>query len=440
MLTQRKLFVWSLIAALSGFLFGFDTAVISGAEKAVQLTFQSTDLIHGLAISAALWGTVLGAIFGTAPNDRFGRKTTLIGIGFLYLISALLSAIAWDVSSFAFARFIGGLGVGASTIAAPAYICEISPAKSRGKLVVLYQLSLVVGIFTAYLSNYAIGGVGIAGNLDWRYMLGIEAIPALMFLLLMTRLPESPRWLLQFKQDTKAAYAIFEQIRIDFKSGIGDVQLQIDKNKVGLREMWTSSLRKPIILAFLLGLFNQLSGINAIIYFAPRILEMAGSTYSSALLATVGIGLVNIMFTLIGMALIDRLGRRQLIIIGSLGYIFTLCAIAWNFYVQSHGTTALFIFAFIASHAIGQGAVIWVYIAEIFPTKSRSVGQSVGSSTHWIAAASLALLMPFILTNVEPSIIFLTFALFMILQLIFAFVMMIETKHKSLEQIQSELQ
>lgn len=437
---SNKVFIWSLVAAFSGFLFGFDTAVISGAEKAVQQAFSSNDLVHGIAISAALWGTVIGAMFGTIPNDKVGRKTTLVVIGMLYLLSALLSAIAWDVNSFTVARFIGGLGVGASTIAAPGYIAEIAPANRRGRLVVLYQLSLVVGIFAAYLSNFMIGGMHAD---DWRWMLGVEALPALLFLLLTFVLPESPRWLLQIKGDKQKAIEILKKLGANTAHELS--QLTVEKVKtgqprLGVQSLFYSALRKPIALAFLLGLFNQLSGINAIIYYAPRILGMTGSSESAALLATVGIGAVNIVFTAVGMYLIDRVGRRSLMIVGSLGYIVSLSLVAWNFYIDVHAYTPIFLFVFIASHAVGQGAVIWVYIAEIFPTEFRSLGQSIGSSTHWCAAAILAFAMPQLLNGVEPTFIFGAFAIFMVLQLLYAFKLMIETKGRSLECIQQEMQ
>lgn len=433
---SQKVILWSIVAALAGFLFGFDTAVISGAEKSIQQEFQTNDLVHGIAISAALWGTVIGALFGAIPNDKWGRKATLIGIGGLYLVSAILSAIAWDISSFTFARFIGGLGVGASTIAAPGYISEIAPDKHRGRLVVLYQLSLVVGIFAAFLSNFVIGGNTID---SWRWMLAAETVPAAAFFVLALLLPESPHWLVQFKKDIAAARSVLVRLGVNAENEIAKLKTEsisadILSQKAGF--LLAKSLRKPVLLAFLFGLFNQLSGINAIIYYAPRILEMTGSTGSGALLATVGIGLVNILFTLLGLYLIDKVGRKTLMIIGSIGYIVSLGLIAWNFHANSHTLTAFFIFAFIASHAIGQGAVIWVYIAEIFPTNRRSFGQSVGSSTHWVVAALLAFAMPPLLAEFSASSIFATFALFMVFQLLFAIKVMVETKSKSLVDIQ----
>ena len=436
---SNKILMWSIVAALAGFLFGFDTAVISGAEQSIQRVFETSDVMHGIAMSSALWGTVIGAMFGSYPNDKWGRKITLITIGFLYLLSAILSAMAWDVASFTIARFIGGLGVGISTIAAPGYIAEIAPDKYRGRLVVLYQLSLVLGIFAAFLSNFVIGGTGVD---DWRWMLGIEAIPALVFFIFTFKLVESPRWLYHFKQDHEAARRVLARMTDDVDSEFTKVEAErapTKKSNIGFKLLFSRSIRTPIVLALLLGLFNQLSGINAIIYYAPRILEMTGSNESAALLATVGIGIVNIIFTLLGLYLIDRLGRRTLMLVGSLGYICSLSVIGWNFITDAHENTAIWIFAFIASHAIGQGAVIWVYIAEIFSTTYRSFGQSIGSSAHWVAAAILTFVMPPLLSQFPASSIFFTFALFMCLQLVFVLKLMVETKSKSMEEIQLSL-
>ncbi len=521
---SKRLFIWSLTSALAGFLFGFDTVVISGAEKTIQELWGLDSTLHGLAISAALWGTVLGSLIGGWPTERIGRKKTLLSVGLLYFVSAVGSAYAPEIYSFMIARFLGGLGVGISTVAAPLYIAEISPAKYRGRLAGMFQFNIVFGILIAFVSNAALGGIG---ENAWRWMLGVEAFPALIYTLLCFGIPESPRWLIAHSGQREAGIDVFR--RIDPEIPEAELEATADKIAAGAKDkeaaarFWTARLRTPIILAFLIAFFNQLSGINAILYFAPRIFSLTGLDKSAALLQSVGIGFTNLVFTFIGLYLIDRLGRRTLLYIGSFGYIASLglCALAFFTYAPqfdvasraialketcekmetakeedreelsekyakdqaalieasargeyagqpveiapaaepaavkeladgalkessklagSGGTMVLVcIFAFIAAHAVGQGAVIWVFIGEIFPNRNRASGQALGSFTHWIFAALLTLFFPKMIEAFAPGYVFGLFCFMMVLQLIWVKLMVPETKGVPLEEIEKKL-
>jgi sugar porter (SP) family MFS transporter len=428
---------WTVTVALAGFLFGFDTAVISGADQPIQALWQTGDLFHGLFImSAALWGTVIGALTGNWPCERWGRKTVLVGIGVLYLASALGSALAPDPYSFSFWRFVGGLGVGISSIAAPAWISEVSPPAYRGRLVVLYQFQIVFGILVAFFSNFALA---TWLHLDWRWMLGAEAVPALAYLLLVTRVPESPRWLILRRDDEAEARRI---LAVADPASVDRTVREIRHGQAEFTQdrLFARAYAWPILLAFLVAAFNQLSGINFIIYFAPRIFSLAGLDASAALFSTAGIGVVNLVFTLLGMYLIDRAGRKTLLLVGSIGYIASLAAVTWAFATGASGAVVVgFVFLFIASHAVGQGAVIWVFIAEIFPNNVRTKGQSLGSGTHWVFAATITLLMPWLLGTFRPAGIFGFFTLMMVLQLLFVLFLMPETKGRSLEVLAERL-
>ncbi|SMP65668.1 MFS transporter, sugar porter (SP) family [Neorhodopirellula lusitana] len=435
-----RLLRWSLTSALAGFLFGFDTVVISGAESTIQSLWSLGDGQHGLAMSMALWGTVLGSLCGGWPTDRFGRKATLLWIGIFYLVSAIWSGLATDVYSFMVARFIGGLGVGISTVAAPLYISEIAPADRRGRLAGMFQFNIVFGILVAFASNALLGPIG---ENAWRWMLGVEAIPALIFSILCIGLPESPRWLISRRGDEEEATRIFRLVSPEASSQeIADRVQQIHQaaeESDSSERFWTMRLRVPIMLAFLVAFFNQLSGINAILYFAPRIFEMTGLGQEAALLQSIGIGVTNLIFTFLGLWLIDRLGRRTLLLIGSVGYIASLGTCAWAFQSENFGIVPTCIFAFIAAHAIGQGAVIWVLISEIFPNKQRAAGQSLGSFTHWIFAAILTSVFPAMVGAFAPSHVFLFFCGMMVLQLIWVWFFVPETKGVALEDIEKKL-
>tara|TARA_B100000575_G_scaffold293643_1_gene305731 strand:- start:2724 stop:4043 length:1320 start_codon:yes stop_codon:yes gene_type:complete len=433
-----KLTKWSLTAALAGFLFGFDTIVISGADQKLQDLWNSSDLFHGTIVMAmALWGTVVGAIFGGIPTRKIGRKNTLLWIGILYTLSALGSALANDPFIFAFFRFVGGVGVGISAIAAPAYISEIAPASNRGKLVGLYQFSIVIGILVAYASNYLLNGIG---ENDWRYMMGIEAIPASIYTILVLYIPKSPRWLF-LNNRTDEAEKIIRSVYKDNDANDLIAEISLDRNlNTKSESIFIKKYRFILMLAFLIAAFNQFSGINAFLYYAPRIFEEGGLGESAALLNSIGIGLTNVIFTFIGINLIDRLGRKILMYIGSFGYIISLTLISLSFILNWGGASLpIFLFIFIASHAIGQGAIIWVYISEIFPNNIRSYGQSFGVSTHWVLAAIIPSLVPFLFNLVGAGVVFAFFAFMMVLQLIFVHFIMPETKGISLEDLSKKL-
>tara|TARA_B100000900_G_scaffold282444_1_gene241771 strand:- start:406 stop:1737 length:1332 start_codon:yes stop_codon:yes gene_type:complete len=436
---MSKSFKWIVVAALSGFLFGFDTVVISGANLPIKELWSTTPIFHGFFImSMALWGTVIGALFGSLPANRLGRKVTLTWIGFFFFVSALGSALAVDPYTFSFFRFIGGIAVGISSVTAPIYISEITTPKNRGTLGVLYQFSLVFGILIAYFSNYLL--TGFDGSNDWRWMLGVEAIPALLYLLMTLYIPDSPRWLVLFKNDDLTAQKVLEVIYSN-KSEADDVLKSIkttDNTVSKENNLFIPRFKKTILLAFFISFFNQLSGINFILYYAPEILEMGGFATKESLFNSVIIGLTNIVFTFGGLMLIDRLGRKQLLVIGSIGYIIGLCGVSSAFYYEwNPQLIAFFIFAFIAAHGIGQGTVIWVFISEIFPNRIRALGQSFGSGVHWVFAALITLLGPSVIEiyNNNPWPIFAFFAFMMVLQLLFSIFIMPETKGKSLENI-----
>ncbi|MCX2839058.1 sugar porter family MFS transporter [Salinimicrobium profundisediminis] len=435
---MNKILAWSITAALAGFLFGFDTVVISGADKSLQAAWGTSDAFHGSVVMAmALWGTVIGAIFGGVPTNKFGRKNTLLFIGLLYIISALGSALANDPVSFAVFRFIGGLGVGASTIAAPTYVSEIAPQKYRGRLVSLYQFNIVLGILVAFLSNYLLRNTG---EEPWRWMMGVEAIPAFIYTAFVFFIPRSPRWLISKAREGEARKILsLIQPDGDVEKKMIEIKKQSESNLTG-EHIFMKKYRFPLILAFLVAFFNQLSGINAFLYYAPRIFEAAGLGESTALLSSIGIGVVNLLFTILGVVLIDKLGRKLLMYIGSIGYIISLSLVAASFFLNWGGLTVpIFLFMFIAAHAIGQGAVIWVFISEIFPNHLRASGQAFGSSTHWLLAAIIPSLIPFLFSTIGPAYVFAFFAFMMVLQLLFVIFMMPETKGKSLEELSEEL-
>ena len=444
---MNRIFNIALTAALAGFLFGFDTVVISGANLPIKALWNTTPLFHGFFImSMALWGTVLGSIFGGIPCDRFGRKNTLIGIGILYTLSAIGSAMATNPILFSAFRFIGGVGVGISSVAAPIYISEITSAQNRGKLGALYQFNIVFGILIAFLSNYLLKG--FQGGEDWRWMLGVEALPAIIYTLLALKLPQSPRWLISKHNDIEGARTILGKLydQQAVETAIVDIQEEKKLSANKKTKLFSSAYKKPLFLAFMIAFFNQLSGINFVLYYAPEILQKAGLASSESLFSSISIGLVNLLFTYVGVRLIDRLGRRALLKIGSWGYIVSLGMVAYAFYASlSAGFLISFILLFIASHAMGQGAVIWVFISEIFPNKIRSYGQSWGASTHWVFAAIITLITPVFLDEESgifgqnPWPIFAFFMMVMCVQLFWVIRVMPETKGISLEELEKQM-
>ena len=439
---NSRLILWSVVSALAGFLFGFDTVVISGAEQKIQALWGLSAGMHGLAMGAALYGTVLGSLLGGWPTDRFGRKPTLLFIGVLYVVSAFGCAFAGGVGVFIVARFLGGLGIGISTVVAPLYISEIAPPAYRGRLTGMFQFNIVFGIVVSFASNAIIARIG--GEDAWRWMLGIAAVPSVIYAVMCFGLPESPRWLIGRRGDRAAGLAVLRLIEPDLPAAkleahADEIVAAARSEQTTASHFWTWRLRVPIFLAFFVAFFNQLSGINAVLYFAPRIFEMTGLGKEAALLQSVGIGVTNLVFTFVGLWLIDRLGRRTLLYIGSFGYIASLGLTAWAFFTQHYGIVPICIFAFIAAHAIGQGTVIWVLISEIFPNRHRAEGQALGSFTHWIFAALLTTFFPKMVTAFAPGYVFLFFCGMMVLQLVWVKLMVPETKGVPLEEMQRKL-
>jgi len=430
---NRQLLLWATTVSLGGFLFGMDVAVISGAEQSIQKLWSLTTLEHGMAVAIALYGTVIGAAFGGIPCDRLGRRRTLQWIALLFFVSSIGAAVAGGVGWFMFFRLLGGLSIGASSVVAPTYISEIAPPKFRGRMGISFQLNIVIGILAAYISNYFLSG----SDGDWRLMLGIVAAPALLFLILLSFTPETPRWLILWRGKIEEARKIIALADPDVDKAIDEI---IKSKSTGNHEnFFSKKFFRPILLAFLFAFFNQLSGINAIIYYSPRIFEMTGLGKESALLSSAGIGITNLVFTVLGWVFIDRLGRKTLMYIGSVGYIISLIMIAVSFFGESFHAVPIYIFAFIAAHAIGQGSVIWVFISEIFPNEVRASGVTTGALTHWVFAAIIANVFPFFSERFGGGIIFAFFAIMMVLQLLYVWRMMPETKGASLEDLQRQI-
>lgn len=436
---NKKLLYWSVVVAFAGFLFGFDTVVISGADKQLQNLWHSSDLFHGLVVmSSALWGTVFGSIFGSFPTNILGRKKTLILIGILFFLSAIGTSFATNPIFFAVFRFLGGIGIGVSTIAAPTYVSEIAPAKNRGKLVALYQFNIVFGILMAFTSNYFLQNIG---ENSWRWMLGIQSIPALIYSILVFGIPESPRWILEYKKDKPKAISILKLLNSDeeVEEEIKAIEKE-QRAETKDESIFMLKYRKPLLLAFFIAFFNQFSGINAFLYYAPRIFELAGLAKSASFLSSIGLGIINLIFTMIGISLIDKFGRKTLMYYGSFGYIISLGLVSLGFYLGWKGLTIpIFFFLFIASHAIGQGAVIWVFISELFPNKLRAAGASFGTSVHWVLAALIPSFIPFLFVKIGTTTVFCIFTLMMVFQLLWVYFKMPETKGRTLEELSESL-
>ncbi len=436
-----------MIASLGGLLFGFDTAVISGTTDWLGQVFELSSFWLGFTVASALIGTIIGAIAVGKPADKYGRKNILFGLAVLYFVSALGSAFAWDWYSFLFFRLIGGLGVGGASVVSPMYIAEISPAKYRGRLVAVTQFNIVLGILLAFFSNYVISGLNL-GAIEWRWMFGVEAVPALLFFSLLFFNPSSPRWLIA-KGRNDEAKIVLEECGNDsdrVEEELQEITASLDLEHHNLKEpFYCKKYFKPILLAVAIAMFNQLSGINAIMYYAPHIFKMAGAGEESALLQTVAIGGTNLIFTMLALLLIDLFGRKKLMLIGSLGYIISLSSVAWAFY--SYGTeftetgsmvVLISLILFIASHAFGQGAVIWVFLSEIFPNRVRARGQALGSFTHWIMAAIISWTFP-MFAEISGGHTFTFYSICMVGQLFWVIYVMIETKGITLEGIQKKM-
>jgi len=437
---NKNVFTWSIIVALGGFLFGFDTAVISGVEKQIQIMFQLSAFQHGFTISSALIGTVIGALISGRPADRYGRKSILFIIAALYVTTALGSALANNMWSFIIFRFLGGIGVGASSVVAPMYIAEISPAKIRGKMTAMFQFNVISGILIAYISNFLLRDIGAE---PWRWMLGVAGIPALLFFLLLFLIPESPRFLIKIGQLVKAR-KILEKIEVSsIDEEIDDIKSSMAQPENYRQKLFSRIYFKPISIAILVAMFNQFSGINAILYYAPRIFELSGLTKSDSLFQSILIGVTNGVFTILGLFLIDVVGRKKLLIVGSIGMSVCLGLVARTFYNQDFSGFGLLIFLliYIMFFAFSTGAVIWVLIAEVFPNKVRGKGQSLGSFTHWFFAALITFLFPVVEKMSQSGVghVFMFFSVMMILQIIVVWKYFPETKGRTLEELGENL-
>ena len=440
----------AMVAALGGLLFGFDTAVISGTTDALKEVYQLSPFWLGFTVAGALIGTIVGSIAAGAPSDRFGRKPVLMVLAIFYFVASLGSGLAWDWYSFVVFRFLGGIAVGGASVVSPLYIAEIAPAAYRGRLVGVQQFNIVLGILVAFLSNYLVARQHL-GATEWRWMLGVQAVPSLLFFVLLFPTPESPRWLVGRGRLTEAGGVL---TRLGVKPGPAGVDLEIaeierslvEDRQAGVDTLFRWLYRKPIGLAVMLALFNQLSGINALMYYAPTIFKMAGAGDGSALLQSVAVGGTNLVFTMLAMLIIDNFGRQKLMLVGSIGYILSLGTTAWAFYTYGTNFNAtgglvvlISLLVFIASHAFGQGAVIWVFIGEVFPNRVRARGQALGCSVHWVMAALISWTFPVIADQLGGGNTFAFYAVMMIGQLVWVLVVMPETKGIPLEEIQRRL-
>lgn len=439
---KSKIGFWTFIIALGGFLFGFDTAVISGGEREIQSYWNLSSSEHGLTMSIALIGTVIGALVGGFPADRLGRKKSLYIVAVLYLVSSIFTALTTSWTIFILFRFLGGMGVGISSIVGPIYISELAPANKRGKMVGMFQFNIVLGILCAYISNYLLIDLGES---SWRWMLGVMAIPSLLFILLIFFLPESPRWIFLKTRNVDLVKEILKKVSpLTYLEDLKAIESTTNTAEGVKVSLFQKQYFRPILLAFLFAAFNQLAGINAIIYYAPRVFELAGLGSESSLLSTIGIGFVNFVFTLLAINLIDKYGRRTLMLIGSIGLIICLSLVSISFFkleanemsylANGHVITAL-LMLFIAFFAFSQGAVIWVFISEIFPNEVRAQGQTLGSLTHWVLAAIITFVFPILTEEIGGGTTFLIFASCMVLQLLYTWKLMPETKGRTLESM-----
>jgi MFS transporter, SP family, xylose:H+ symportor len=438
----------AIVASLGGLIFGFDTAVISGTTAALQREFNLDAAGLGFTVATALLGTIVGALTAGAPADKFGRKKMLFVIGALFVVGALGSALATSLVPFMIFRFLGGIGVGMASVCAPIYTAEVSPAAHRGRLVGLVQFNIVLGILLAYLSNYLIR-VSLPADVAWRWMFGVMAIPAVVFLLLLFTVPETPRWLMSHGQDQRGA-AVARRLcttQAEFDLEVGEIRASLAAaENAPTVPFFTAQHRRVILMAVVIAMFNQLSGINAILYYAPTVLMSAGASTNDAFLMSVAVGLMNLVATMAALAVIDRFGRRRLMLVGSIGYLVSLGFLAAvMFYYEpvftptSSVLVLVGLLVFIAAHAFGQGAVIWVFISEIFPNRIRGRGQSLGSLTHWVFAAITSWAFPPVIAALGGGWAFSIFFVCMVGQLIWVLKVMPETKGVPLEEMEEQL-
>ena len=428
----------TVVAALGGLLFGFDTAVIAGTTHALTDTFHLSPTALGITVSSALWGTIIGSLFAGIPGDKFGRRDSLLIMAVLYIVSALGCAFAWDWTSFVLFRFIGGLGIGGSSVLGPMYIAEIAPAKWRGRLVGFFQFNIVFGILLAYLSNYLVGTMQL-GSVEWRWKLGIPALPAVFFLLFLFGIPRSPRWLVKKQRIPEARDVLRLTGEGNYEQELQDIIISIDAEHSSSDSLLSWKYRFPIFLAVSIGMFNQLSGINAILYYLNDIFAYAGFNKVSSDLQAVAIGGTNLIFTMLAMSVIDRIGRKTLLLIGSIGTAACLGGVAAIFITKSHQNLLVWLLVgYIAFFAFSQGAVIWVFISEVFPNRVRAKGQSLGSFSHWIMNALISGIFPLLAAS-SGGYPFVFFALMMVLQFFVVLFVYPETKGVSLEEMQKKL-
>ena len=428
-----------VVTALGGLLFGFDTAVIAGTTEALSAHFQLTPSGLGLTVSVALWGTVIGALLAGFPADRYGRRASLWVLGVLFLVSGVGCAFAWDWVSLLAFRFIAGLAIGGSSVIGPMYIAEVSPAKWRGRLVGVFQIDIVIGILAAYLSNWLVGTMDL-GAAEWRWKFGVEVVPAALFLIMLVGIPHSPRWLVKEAriQDARRVLALIgeEDVEASLHEMASAARLEDGEAR---ERLFNPRYRFPIFLAVSIAVFNQLTGINAILYYLNDIFASAGFDKLSSDLQAVAIGFTNLVFTILAMSLIDRAGRRRLLVIGSVGMAISLAGVAAIFGTGTGEEWLLWLLiAFIASFAFSQGAVIWVYLAEVFPTAVRAQGQSLGSATHWIMNALIAWTFP-IVAAASRAAPFVLFACMMVIQLVVVLAIYPETRGVTLEEMERKM-
>jgi sugar porter (SP) family MFS transporter len=429
----------AVVAALGGLLFGFDTAVISGTTGALSQVFGLSSKSLGLTVSIAIWGTVVGAMLAGFPGERFGRRDSLRGLAVFYLVSALGCALAWSWSSLVVFRFIGGLGIGGSSVLAPMYIAEISPAKWRGRLVGLFQFNVVFGILLAYFSNYLIA-LAHLGASEWRWDLGVAAFPAALFFVMLFTIPRSPRWLVKKGRVDEARSVLQMTGDQNYEHDLQEIVESINvEQKQAAEKLFTRKYAFPIFLAVSIGMFNQLSGINAILYYLNDIFAHAGFSRISGNLQAVAIGATNLAFTMIAMSVIDKLGRKTLLLVGSVGTAICLAGVSAVFFTHSHESLLVWLLVgYIAFFAFSQGAVIWVYLSEVFPNSVRAKGQSLGSFSHWFMNALISAIFPLMAAS-SGAYPFVFFSVMMVLQFFVVLFVYPETKGLTLEEMQKEL-
>ncbi|PYX56395.1 MAG: MFS transporter [Acidobacteria bacterium] len=430
----------AVVAGLGGLLFGFDTAVISGTTGDLTQVYNLSPLKLGVTVFAALVGTILGSMFAGIPGDQFGRRDSLRVMAILYVVSALGCALAWNWPALVFSRFIGGLGIGGSSVLGPMYIAEIAPASWRGRLVGIFQFNVVSGILLAYLSNFFVGTQHLRIEDEWRWKFGVAALPAALFLTLLFTIPRSPRWLVKKQRINEAREVLRLSGEQNYEREVQDIIESIDAEH-GLADepLFSAKYRLPIFLAITIGMFNQLSGINAILYYLNDIFAFAGFSKMSGDLQAVVVGLTNLLFTVIAISIIDRMGRKKLLLVGAVGTAICLAGVATIFATNKHHELLLWLLVgFIASFAFSQGSVIWVYLSEVFPNRVRAKGQSLGTLTHWLMNAAISLIFP-ILAARSKSIPFMFFAAMMLLEFFVVLFVYPETKGVTLEEMQKKL-